>query len=129
MAAFFAGVPTSSTTVIETLTAFLHLATEGIRVDALNAIVSAIGPFTAAGTIAPSGALNFNMLLKLKRSTTLVSCYSITAAVIPANTNAPPCASPLTWPGRPAPTCRAIPFQIVASLIAVPRARFSGESR
>jgi AsmA protein len=70
-AAFLAGIPTSSTTMIQTLTAFLHIAADGIRVDALNALVPAIGTFTGAGTIAPSGALNFNLLAKLNSSTSV----------------------------------------------------------
>jgi AsmA protein len=66
-AAFLAGIPTSSTTMIQTLTALVHIVPGGVRVDGLNALVPSIGSFTGAGTISPSGALNFNLLTRLNR--------------------------------------------------------------
>src|SRR5206468_11654739 len=60
-----AGVSSTSDTVIQTLAATMAVSPDGIRADMLTLIVPAIGNLTGDGTIAPSGALSFNMLAKL----------------------------------------------------------------
>ena len=62
----FAGLSKGGDTVIETLSATLRAAPEGIQVDALNMQMPATGTLTGAGTIAPNGAIAFKMLAKLK---------------------------------------------------------------
>ena len=61
-----AGLPQTSDTVIETLRSTLRVAPEGIRADALNMVVPAIGNLTGAGTISPAGAMDFKMLAKVR---------------------------------------------------------------
>jgi AsmA protein len=64
----FAGIPKGSDTVIETFSSTLRVAPEGIRADALNVVVPAIGSMTGSGTVAPNQALNFAMVANLSAS-------------------------------------------------------------
>ena len=64
----FAGLPTGSDTLIQTLSSVMRVAPDGIRADSLNLIVTGIGNLTGNGAIAPGGALDFKMLAKLNQS-------------------------------------------------------------
>jgi AsmA protein len=64
----FAGLPSGSDTLIQTLSSVMRVAPDGIRADSLNLIVAGIGNLTGNGTIAPGGALDFKMLAKLSNS-------------------------------------------------------------
>jgi AsmA protein len=55
----------SGQTLIETLSAALRIAPDGIRADNLDLVVPSIGTLTGGGTVAPKGALDFKMLAKL----------------------------------------------------------------
>jgi len=63
--ASFAGLPKTSNTLIRTLAGMFRVAPDGIAADALELTVPAIGALTGAGTISPSGAMDFKMLAKL----------------------------------------------------------------
>jgi AsmA protein len=63
--ASFAGLPKTSNTLIQTLAGKFRVAPDGIAADALELTVPAIGALTGAGTISPSGAMDFKMLAKL----------------------------------------------------------------
>jgi AsmA protein len=66
--AALAGLPKNGETVIETLSSTLRVAPQGMQVDALNLIAPSIGTLTGSGTVAPGGAMNFTMLVKLAGS-------------------------------------------------------------
>ena len=66
--ASFAGLPKTSNTLIQTLAGKFRVAPEGIAADALELTVPTVGALTGAGTIAPSGAMDFKMLAKLSDS-------------------------------------------------------------
>jgi hypothetical protein len=55
----------STDTTIETLSAAVKVAPDGIRADAIQLVVPAIGKLTGSGTIAPQGALDFKMVAQL----------------------------------------------------------------
>jgi AsmA protein len=63
--AAFAGMQRSTDTTIETLSAAVKVAPDGIRADAIQLVVPAIGKLTGSGTIAPQGALDFKMVAQL----------------------------------------------------------------
>jgi AsmA protein len=63
--ATFAGIPSGSDTVIQTLASDLRLGTDGIRADNFSLIVPAIGSLSGNGTISPKQELNFIMSAKL----------------------------------------------------------------
>ena len=63
--AAFAGLQKSGETLIQTLSATLRVAPQGIQVDGLNLVAPAIGTLTGAGTIAPKGAMDFKMNAKV----------------------------------------------------------------
>jgi AsmA protein len=63
--ASFAGLKSEKDTVIEALSASLHVTPDGTAVDMLNLNVPTIGALTGDGTISPKGAMNFIMLAKL----------------------------------------------------------------
>jgi AsmA protein len=64
----FAGIPKGSDTMIETFSSTLRVASEGIRADALNLVVPAIGSMTGSGTVGADQALNFQMVANLSAS-------------------------------------------------------------
>jgi AsmA protein len=74
--AAFAGVPKSANTVIQTLRSNVRVAPEGIRLDALELVVPAVGQLTGGGTIASQGAMDFKMLAHL------TSKNAVTSAVV-----------------------------------------------
>ncbi len=58
----FAGVPKGTDTMIQTLSADLRIAPEGMRLDKLSiVVVPAIGSIAGSGTIAANHALDFKM--------------------------------------------------------------------
>ena len=66
--AAFAGIPRSADTAIETLSAKVRVSPGGIRAEALQLVVPAIGRLGGTGTIGPQGALDFRMLAQLTSS-------------------------------------------------------------
>jgi len=56
----------STDTTIQNASLNAHMAPEGTRADAINLTVPAIGVITGAGTISPSGALDFKMSASLQ---------------------------------------------------------------
>lgn len=59
------GAKTGSDTAIQNLSTNARVAPEGIRTDAVNLTIPALGVLTGAGTISPSGALNYKMNAEL----------------------------------------------------------------
>ena len=59
------GTGSQAGTQIQTLRADVNSSTQGTRIDNLYAVVPLLGTATGAGTIAPGGALNFQLLAKL----------------------------------------------------------------
>ena len=57
----FAGVPKGSDTMIQTLSADVRIAPEGMRLDKVSIVVPAIGSIAGGGTIAANHALDFKM--------------------------------------------------------------------
>jgi AsmA protein len=56
------GVKTGSDTSIEKLTSNLRVAPEGIRADAMELVMPALGQVTGAGTVSSNSALDFRMI-------------------------------------------------------------------
>jgi hypothetical protein len=90
--AALAGLPKASDTLIDTFGAAIHMAPDGMRTDNVNLIVPAIGALTGSGTIAPGGAMDYTMVVRVNESTSLVNTVSRYASL-----------------GRPE---RGIPFKI-----------------
>ncbi len=63
--AALAGIPNTSDTTIQTLSANLRVAPEGIRTDNLVLVVPEIGTVTGNGTIASNSTLDYKLLAKL----------------------------------------------------------------
>ncbi len=59
------GPKTGSDTAIQNLSTNARVAPEGIRTDAVNLTIPSLGVLTGAGTISPSGALNYKMNAEL----------------------------------------------------------------
>ncbi len=59
------GPGSSSDTEIQTLSATAHYDPTGTKIDDLNLVVPTIGSVTGAGTMSPSGQLDFKMVAKL----------------------------------------------------------------
>jgi AsmA protein len=64
----FAGIPKGSDTVIQTFSATVRVAPEGIRADNLDIVVPSIGSMTGNGTVGSDQSLNFLMTAKLSSS-------------------------------------------------------------
>jgi AsmA protein len=64
--AALAGLQHVGDTLIQTLSATVHMAPEGIRIGAVDMVAPAIGTLTGDGTISPKSALDFAMLAKVK---------------------------------------------------------------
>jgi AsmA protein len=79
--AVFAGLPRSAETVVQTLTSNIRIAPEGIRADAIDLVVPAIGTLTGGGTIASQGAMDFRMLAKLTASNAVAGAVSRAASL------------------------------------------------
>jgi AsmA protein len=60
------GVKISPDTDFDNLSADVHAAPAGVRVDNISVIAPAVGELSGAGTIDPANALNFKMRAKLK---------------------------------------------------------------
>ena len=56
-----AGKRTGSDTTIQNLNTYVRVSPEGIRTDAINLSIPAIGVITGSGSISPGGALNYRM--------------------------------------------------------------------
>jgi AsmA protein len=63
--AALAGVKTGSATKVEVLSSTVHYAPDGIRTDAIDAVVTGLGSATGSGTISPGGELNYHAVVKL----------------------------------------------------------------
>lgn len=61
----FSGAKTGSDTAIQNLSTNARVAPDGIRTDAVNLTIPALGVLTGAGTISPAGALNYKMKAEL----------------------------------------------------------------
>jgi len=66
--ALLAGSPQTAETTIQTLAVTLRVAPDGIRATELACVIQGLGQLDGAGTIAPSGALDFRMLARLTRT-------------------------------------------------------------
>lgn len=64
----FTGAKTGSNTTIQTLSTNLRYASDGIQTSNLVAVVSGLGSATGSGSISPSNALNYRLLVKLSSS-------------------------------------------------------------
>ena len=64
----FAGVPKGTDTMIQTLSADLRIAPEGMRLDKVSIVVPAIGSIAGGGTIAANHALDFKMAARVNGS-------------------------------------------------------------
>ncbi len=61
----FAGVPKGTDTMIQTLSADVRIAPEGMRLDKVSIVVPAIGSIAGSGTIAANHALDFKMAARV----------------------------------------------------------------
>jgi AsmA protein len=59
------GIQVSPNTDFDNISAVVHAAPAGMRVDKISVIAPAIGELTGAGTISPANALDFKMRAKL----------------------------------------------------------------
>ena len=66
LSAFTGKAPSSRDTSIQNASLNARVAPEGTKADAINVSVPAIGVITGAGTISPTGALDFRMLADLQ---------------------------------------------------------------
>jgi len=71
--AALAGLPKASDTLIQLLGATVRVAPDGIRTENLSLVVPSIGALTGTGTIAPGGAMDYKMVVKVNDSTSLVN--------------------------------------------------------
>ena len=62
LSAFSGKAPSSSDTTIQNASLNAHIAPEMTRADAINVTIPSLGVVTGAGTISPTGALNFQMV-------------------------------------------------------------------
>ena len=66
LSAFSGKAPSSSDTTIQSASLNVHSAPEMTRADAINVTVPSLGVVTGAGTISPTGALDFQMVADLQ---------------------------------------------------------------
>lgn len=59
------GAKTGSNTTIQVLSTNLRYSTEGVQTNSLAAVVSGLGSASGSGSISPSNALNYRLLIKL----------------------------------------------------------------
>lgn len=57
--------PTGNDTTIQTASSDVRMAPEGTRLDKINLVIPALGTVVGAGTVSPSGAINFAMSASL----------------------------------------------------------------
>ena len=68
LSAFTGKAPSSRDTSIQNASLNARVAPDGTKADAINVTVPAIGAITGAGTVSPTGALNFQMVADLQRA-------------------------------------------------------------
>jgi AsmA protein len=66
LSAFSGKAPSSSDTTIQNASLNAHITPEMTRADAINVTIPSLGVVTGAGTISPSGALDFQMVADLQ---------------------------------------------------------------
>jgi AsmA protein len=66
LSAFSGKAPSNPDTVIQNASSNVRIAPDGTRADAINLTIPALAVVTGAGTISPSGALNFQMMADLQ---------------------------------------------------------------
>ena len=66
LSAFSGKAPANPDTIIQNASLNARMAPDGTRADAINVTIPSLGVVTGAGTISPSGALNFNMTADLQ---------------------------------------------------------------
>lgn len=59
------GAKTGPSTTVEVLSSTVHYGPDGIRTDAVDAVVAGLGSATGGGTISPAGALDYRLAVKL----------------------------------------------------------------
>ena len=79
--ALLTGSPQTAATTIQTLAVTLRVAPDGIRASELRCVVQALGQIEGSGTIAPGGALDFNMLAKLAHTNGLTASIARVASL------------------------------------------------
>ena len=65
------GTATGNDTLIQVASSNLRYAPEGVRANALNIVIPAIGSVTGTGTVSPSNALDFHLVAKLAGNSSL----------------------------------------------------------
>jgi len=68
LSAFSGKAPSNPDTVIQNASSNVRIAPDGTRADAINVTIPSLAVVTGAGTISPSGALNFQMMADLQGS-------------------------------------------------------------
>ncbi len=66
LSAFSGKAPSSADTTIQNASLNARIAPEGTRADAINVTIPSLGVVTGAGTISPTGALDFQMVADLQ---------------------------------------------------------------
>ena len=66
LSAFSGKAPSNPDTIIQNASLNARMAPDMTRADAINVTIPSLGVVTGAGTISPSGALNFNMMADLQ---------------------------------------------------------------
>ena len=66
LSAFSGKAPSNPDTVIQNASSNVRIAPDGTRADAINVTIPSLAVVTGAGTISPSGALNFQMMADLQ---------------------------------------------------------------
>jgi AsmA protein len=66
LSAFSGKAPSNPDTVIQNASSNVRIASDGTRADAINVTIPSLAVVTGAGTISPSGALNFQMMADLQ---------------------------------------------------------------
>ncbi len=66
LSAFSGKASSNPDTVIQNASSNVHIASDGTRADAINVTIPSLAVVTGAGTVSPSGALNFQMMADLQ---------------------------------------------------------------